>query len=193
MTNFLVIVFLVIAFVFIFLYYNERKGVVPIRIGRRGSSVFSLETPYESEEETFRALIRELKDVSEYKFFMVCSGKSSMSPNTNISDKDYFVGALPLEEIEKISPGGDFKDISIFMLNEEVEEKDKLVLTHDLIVNSAQIPDREILLESGFIITAIKSSNLIIVTGVKGTFASALFSVFDIISQKGRRLLVSKM
>jgi hypothetical protein len=187
------IVILLISATIFTLYQLDKKKAFQIRIGRRGSSVIASEMPFDNNFELVGRMISFLRELSDYQIYLVCSGVNDKAPNRTISEREYFIGKLTTEEAEKFEIKMPFKDISIFLLNEEVEETDKILLTHDLIVNSAQIPDRELLLESGFIVTLIAPSNLIIVTGVRGTFERLLLNIFEYFSGKDKKIILSKM
>lgn len=187
------IVILLIAATIFALYLLDKKRAYQIRIGKRGSSVIASEMPFDNNFELASRIISFLRELSDYQIYLVCSGVNDKAPNRTISEREYFIGKLTLEDVEKLELKTPFKDISIFLLNEEIEDIDKILLTHDLIVNSAQIPDREILLESGFIFTLIAPSNLIVVTGVRGTFERLLLNIFEYFSGKDKKIILSKM
>ncbi len=181
------------AFLFAFLWLSQKRGYAGIRIGRRGGSVFAAETSFGGDFEFAESIIGQINDLNDYRIYLVCSGVPERPPNKNISDKEYFAGRLSPEETGSLKIYRQFKDISFFFLNEEVEDTEKILLTHDLIVNSAQIPDRELLLESGFIVTIISRSDIVAVTGVKGEFEKILFGISDYSFSKGRKVILSKM
>lgn len=193
MVHILILFFISISVLFAFLFIRERRGIVPVRVGRRGDSVLAIEIPYNDEKDVLMTIARGIMDISTYRSLLVCSGVQDKPPNSNIADRDYYIGTLTEEEVAKFRIDSRFDDISIFLLNEEVKDREKILLTHDLIVHSAQIPDRELLLDSGFILTVIAKSNLLIVTGVKGVIERVVFALFEFFSQKEKRLLISKM
>ncbi|MGC9043006.1 MAG: hypothetical protein ACP5KG_04040 [Myxococcota bacterium] len=187
------IVLLIVSIVLLLLYIKEKNGRLSIRIGKRGSSVIASEIPFDNDTELVEGILSYIPVINEYQIYLACSGMDERSPNKIISDREYFLGKLDSEKMKGFRLKSPFKDISIFFLNEEIEDKEKILLTHDLIVNAAQIPDRELLLESGFIVTIIASSNLIVVTGVKGEFERLLLYLFEYLSGKNKSLILSKM
>lgn len=193
MIHILILLLISISVLFAFLFIREKGSIVPVRVGRRGDSVLSIEIPYNNEKDVLITIAGDIMGLSTYRSFLVCSGVQDRPPNSNITDRNYYIGTLTEEEVAKFRIDSKFDDISIFLLNEEIKEKEKILLTHDLIVHSAQIPDRELLLDSGFILTVIAKSNLLIITGVKGEIERVVLTVFEFFSQKNKRLLISKM
>lgn len=191
MIYFLTVLLVFILALFVFLFIKKRQGIVPIRIGRRGDSILSLEIPYNNEKDILIEVAKDIIRSAEYRPFLVCSGVQDKPPNSNIAERDYYIGNLTEQEIDNVIDNK-FNDISIFLLNEDVGDKNKILLTHDLIVHSAQIPDRELLLESGFILTVAAESNLVIITGIKGHIEKVILTIFEILSQKNKGVLISK-
>lgn len=189
----IVIITIGLSIIFLALWIREKKGLFVIRIGKRGSSILVAEMDLVNDEDLVTGIIRQIQDIREYNYYIVCSGMQDRSPNKTLSDREYFLGRLTGDDVQSLKTGENFKDLSIFMLNEEVEDTDKILLTHDLIVNTAQIPDRELLLESGFIITLIKESNLIVITGVRGEFEKVIINISDTLFTKNRRVVLVKM
>ncbi|MCX7957709.1 MAG: hypothetical protein N3B13_01525 [Deltaproteobacteria bacterium] len=182
-----------LSFLFIFLYMRERKRVFRVRLGKRGSSVLAAEMEFGSDFELAEHIMNQIKGINDYHIFLVCSGVPEMPPNQTISDKEYYTGKINPDESVNLKMHRQFRDISFFFLNEDIQETEKILLTHDLIVNSAQIPDRELLLESGFIVTVISQSNIIVVTGVRGGFEKNLVKITEYLSERGRDVVLSKM
>ncbi len=190
----LVVIFtIILSLVFMVLWLREKRGIFVIRIGKRGSSVLAAEMELNNGGDFVAGIIEHILSLREYRYYLVCSGVSERAPNRTISEKEYFFGKIAREEALDIKPKEKFNDLSLFILNEEIDGTDKILLTHDLIVNSAQIPDRELLLESGFIITLIKESNLIVITGVREEFEKVIFNVSERLFTKNRRVVFVKM
>jgi len=175
-------------------YFNEKGRRYIIRIGKRGSSVMCGEMDYNNDRDTIKQIVHHLCSINEYRIYFVQPEKADgdMKSDLPLSEKPYTCSESNNEEVSTLLDK-DISNFSIFLMNEEVENKAKVILTHDLIINSAQIPDRELLLESGFIITVIDSSNLLVLTGVRGSFERALVFIFEKLFEKSRDIVVRKM
>lgn len=178
--------------IFVIRFYKRDKDI-KIRIGRRGSSVLVAEIDFNDNFELAENILRTLNDSNNYCVYFVCSGAPDLVAKKNILEKEYYIERFPENRANNLKLNRVFKDISFFFLNKGVEDDGKILLTHDLIVNSAQIPDREILMESGFIFTIIQPSNLIIIIGVRGEFEKLIFHLVEDNFSKGNKIILSKM
>lgn len=187
---FLYIVTILIALTFLYLWLKERWSYANIRIGKRGGSILALEIPFNKDLKLLENILNNIQTYSEFKRFVVTSGVSDSLTEKNPSERQSSVQKVGENENLKIYDR--FNDLSYLFLNEEAEES-KVLLTHDLIANSAQIPDREILQQNGFIVTVIQQSNLIIVVGIRGEFEKVLFFICEYLFSKGKKVLINRM
>jgi hypothetical protein len=191
---YIIIVLILLIAAGLFFYFREKKRQFVIRIGKRGNSVICCEIPYLGEQVIIRQIVEQISSLSDYKSYFVKPKRLELKTDLTVPlpEKSYGFGEIT-DEISSELFKETKENYSIFLLNEPPENMAKLVVTHDLIVNSAQIPDRELLLESGFIVTVINSSNLMVLTGVRGSFERALMFIFEKLFEMNRDAVIQKM
>jgi hypothetical protein len=176
----------------VFKWLGAVRGTVEIAVGSRGPTVRSFEVSAASSHlETLRPILDFIAQQDAYRIWLVMETPAGKPPNARFSETDYFI-----EQIGTPDAGhrldSECRNLSMFFLNSDPADHERLLLAHDLLVKSAQIPERAFLGDTGAVVTLMRASDLLQIVSVAPPAEVVFHDLCDMIAKSGKRAVVRK-
>ncbi|MBI5529230.1 MAG: hypothetical protein HY897_23135 [Deltaproteobacteria bacterium] len=176
----------------VFKWFAAVRGTVEIAVGSRGPTVRSFEIASASSHlDTVRPILDFVAQQDAYRIWLVMETPVGRAANARFSETDYFIEQIGAPDAAR-RLDAECRNLSMFFLNADPGDNDKLLLAHDLLVRSAQIPERAFLGDTGAVVTLMRASDLLQIVSVAPPAEAVFHDLCDMIAKAGKRAVVRK-
>ena len=175
-----------------FKWWQAVGNAVTIAVGSRGPTVRSFEvTAASAHLSTLRPILDFVAQQDAYRIWLVMETPVGQAPNARFAETDYFIERIDAADVGR-RIDCECRNVSMFFLTSDPGDNDKLLLAHDLMVRSAQIPERAFLGDTGAVVTLMRASDLMQIVCVTPPGELVFHELCDIIVRAGMKAVVVK-
>ena len=176
----------------IYKWWQAVSGAVTIAVGSRGPTVRSFEIQSAAAHlATVRPLLDFIAQQDAYRIWLVMETPVGQAPNARFAETDYFIERIDAADVTKRIEC-ECRNVSMFFLNADPGDSTRLLLAHDLVVKSAQIPERAFLGDTGAVVTLMRASDLMQIVAVTPPGELIFHELCDAIARAGKKAVVVK-
>lgn len=176
----------------VYKWWQAASGAVTIAVGSRGPTVRSFEIQSASAHlETVRPVLDFIAQQDAYRIWLVLETPTGQAPNASFAETDYFIERIDAADVTR-RIDSECRNISMFFLNADPSNDNQLLLAHDLVVKSAQIPERAFLGDTGAVVTLMRASDLMQIVAVAPPGELIFHELCDSIARAGKKAVVVK-
>ena len=182
----------VVAAAAVYKWWLAVSGAVTIAVGSRGPTVRSFEVMDASVHlPVVRPILDFVAQQDAYRIWLVMETPVGKSPNAHFAETDYFIERIDAADVAR-RIDCECRNVSMFFLNADPRDNNQILLAHDLVVKSAQIPERAFFGDTGAVVTLMRASDLMQIVSVTPPGELVFHELCDLIAKAGRKAVVVK-